>query len=715
MLGKISIVSILVLFVFFSLELDAQEYKSTTFQYISPVPGSKYIMPENNIALRHGEELNTESLNRFKLEVNGSISGNIFGNIVVSDDQKTLIFNPEKPFTPGERITVLISGNVTTKSGKLIAGNSFWFDITENIPEIPEDYYFKEEVKELIQFTNPNQAKYAAKKQATKNNNLPDDFPELTVEVSNIPADNGYYFSSPFGYWGWFPDNVPYLIIFDDFGTPVFYRKLTGHGYDLKKHSNGKISHFLNNWPNSFINVLDSSYNVTDIYTMQNGYSTDFHEFLMLPNGHVVIEGYDPQIVDMSQIVPGGNPEAVVSGWIIQELDVNKNVVFQWRSWDHFDITDAVGIDLTAANIDPIHGNAIEPYTDDYFLLSTKNLNEITKISRNTGEIVWRLEGKNNMFEFINDTLGFSRQHDCRIIDNGNLTLFDNGNDHTESPFSSMIEYELDEINHTATQVKRYRSNPDIFGAIMGNAQKTPDNRFVTGWGSGVPGITEFTETGEIAMEIYFAGINYRAYRQNWKTNRFYPETDALFYGYLWMEETRTKDIKFFNDQNEDVLLTSYHSRTNNYIVENEFPIIVPANGYANVYITILPDGAGTYRDIITFNSDINTEDVVQRIAQQISVICYVSEGQSIGENNLKNIVVYPNPVKDNVFVKLENQSQSVNIKLFDAFGKLVGMHSIENSTEGNMDLSSFSSGLYFMQITDLKSNSSALVKIQKQ
>ena len=96
-------------------------------------------------------------------------------------------------------------------------------------------------------------------------------------------------------------------------------------------------------------------------------------------------------------------------------------------------------------------------------------------------------------------------------------------------------------------------------------------------------------------------------------------------------------------------------------------------------------------------------------------MMCHVSEGQSIGENNLKNIVVYPNPVKDNIFVKLDNESQSVNINLFDAFGKLAKTYTLENNNEGIFDMSSLSSGLYFMQITDLKSNYSALIKVQKQ
>ena len=116
----------------------------------------------------------------------------------------------------------------------------------------------------------------------------------------------------------------------------------------------------------------------------------------------------------------------------------------------HFLITDAhEHVNLLDSLIDPIHGNAIEVYSNNELLLSARNLNEITKINWNTGNIIWRLGGKNNMFEYENDTLGFSMQHDCRKLDNGNLSLFDNGTFHSEQ-MSSVVEYKLDETNFTA-------------------------------------------------------------------------------------------------------------------------------------------------------------------------------------------------------------------------------------------------------------------------
>ena len=37
-------------------------------------------------------------------------------------------------------------------------------------------------------------------------------------------------------------------------------------------------------------------------------------------------------------------------------------------------------------------------------MISSRHLNEITKISRTTGDIIWRFGGKNNQFTFVNDT-----------------------------------------------------------------------------------------------------------------------------------------------------------------------------------------------------------------------------------------------------------------------------------------------------------------------
>ena len=72
---------------------------------------------------------------------------------------------------------------------------------------------------------------------------------------------------------------------------------------------------------------------------------------------------------------------------IIQEVDAEGNVIFQWRSWDYYDVADSYE-DLTKRKFDAIHVNSIELDLDGNIVVSARALSEITKISRSTGEML---------------------------------------------------------------------------------------------------------------------------------------------------------------------------------------------------------------------------------------------------------------------------------------------------------------------------------------
>jgi hypothetical protein len=227
---------------------------------------------------------------------------------------------------------------------------------------------------------------------------------------------------------------------------------------------------------------------------------------------------YDPQQVDMSQIVPGGHPQASVIGLIIQEIDVNSNVVFQWRSWDHFAITDATHENLTDSIVDYVHGNAIELDNDGNLMISSRSMDEVTKISRTTGNIIWRLGGKNNQFVFVNDTSKFSHQHAIRRIPNGNITLYDNGNYHTPQE-SRAIEYSIDEVNKRVTLVWQYKNSPPVFGAWGGFMQRLANGNSLISWGGTSPTVTEVDPSGTIVFEgsYPFPHFTYRGFKYEWQ------------------------------------------------------------------------------------------------------------------------------------------------------------------------------------------------------
>ena len=212
----------------------------------------------------------------------------------------------------------------------------------------------------------------------------------------------------------------------------------------------------------------------------------------LLPNGHALVFGTEVRTVDMSVLVPGGNPAASVTGDIIQELDANKRLVFEWHTFDHIPITNSF-YNLTQANIDYAHVNSmsIDP-TDNNLLASLRTTSEIVKINRQTGEVMWRLGGKENQFTFIGEheenapyyTVG---QHDVHRLANGNLIFFDNGNisgggvTPNDRTYSRGVEYALDEVNMTATLVWEFRHTPDIQANCTGAIERFANGNTLLG------------------------------------------------------------------------------------------------------------------------------------------------------------------------------------------------------------------------------------------
>jgi hypothetical protein len=350
--------------------------------------------------------------------------------------------------------------------------------------------------------------------------------PNINVTVSDNPSPGCLFLSNIV-----FNVNIPnqnHILILENDATPVFARQMPQRIFDFNKQPNGNLTYFDQAKGKYF--EMNPSYNVIDSYYTGNGYLTDLHELRVLPNGNALLMSYDKQIIDMSQYVPGGNTSAEVTGLIIQEIDDNKDVVFQWRSWDHFLITDATHENLLAGDIDYVHGNAIEMDTDGNILISSRHMDEITKINKSDGTIIWRLGGKHNQFTFTNDPVKFSYQHGIRRLTNGNLLLFDNGNYHTPSPYSRAVEYSMNESNHEVTIVWQYRNTPDYYGFAMGFAQRLSNGNTLISWGSTNPTLTEVRPNGSKALQMTFDPnvFSYRVFKYDWNMVSIDPEPAGI-------------------------------------------------------------------------------------------------------------------------------------------------------------------------------------------
>jgi hypothetical protein len=77
------------------------------YEYLSPEPGSERNSRWNNVVLRPGGALSPGRSDARALSVLGSTSGRHDGRFEVSDDGRTLVFTPARPFDPGETVRVL--------------------------------------------------------------------------------------------------------------------------------------------------------------------------------------------------------------------------------------------------------------------------------------------------------------------------------------------------------------------------------------------------------------------------------------------------------------------------------------------------------------------------------------------------------------------------------------------------------------------------------
>ena len=353
-----------------------------------------------------------------------------------------------------------------------------------------------------------------------------------------------------------------------DEATNLLYYKSTWPKFaqDFKPQPGGKYSYF--DATNYRFYIMDSTFTVVDSIEAANGYQTDSHEIRFLSDGNYVILALEEAKVDMSALVNGGDTAATVISDILQEFDHDKNLLFEWRTRDHFQVTDAAYENLLSPSIDFVHANSIELDHDTAYVLSCRNMDEVTKISRENGNIIWRWGGKHNQFTFVHDSLLFSHQHDVRILPNGNFTMFDNGNLHnTSTPASRAVEYSLDQESKIATKIWEYHHDPDIFGLAMGSTQRLTNGNTLICWGwCDSTAVTEVAPDGSTTFELRFPLGHY--------TYRAYKYTDAEIHAAVHNTESVTGSLELrqnFPNPVTGSTTISFHNSSQNQVTLTVF------------------------------------------------------------------------------------------------------------------------------------------------
>jgi len=469
---------------------DAAYSQEVIYSY--PVRNAVSVSSKTAIGVRYSQTISRSLLSNASFSVIGSKSGVHQGSVDLAEDGRTVIFTPSTFFSAGEEVTVNVNPDVSPNN---ISPYSFTFQISN---------------RALISPLLP-------KPETASVYSVEDSPVPITIINSYNPAPGDIYISN-FNYtqrlYG------PYLLKLDNAANVLFQHSTFPLGaMDFRpqpagSHHNGLYTYYDEQQMKYY--GLDSSLSMPiDSFEAVNGYGTGDHELHFLPNGNYALFGVYVDTLDMSAF--GGYKNAALIFFVVQVFDVKKHLLFEWRTADHFQITDATHEPLTSHTIDYVHCNAIEFDGDTALILSSRNIDEVTKISLNDGHIIWRWGGKHNQFTSTNDQIPFSYQHDVRRLPNNNITLFDNGNYHDSlNKYSRAVEYTLNEKAKTYTNVWQFRHVPDVVVQAMGSVQRLANGNTFIGWGiCDSVAITEVTPQGSTALEFQLpqGNYNYRAYK----------------------------------------------------------------------------------------------------------------------------------------------------------------------------------------------------------
>jgi arylsulfotransferase ASST/carbohydrate binding protein with CBM4/9 domain len=547
-------------------------YRQLGYQYLSPVPGSEFCLPQTHFILVRFTDISPATLTNLSsfIRVTGASSGLHPGQTHIASDHRTVIFAMSTGFTPYEIVTVSLTPGAGTGAGT-IQPYQYQFAVSGHMPDPPiilarGDAAANAPANDVVQgkpaierrdlaaaastgvgvvqpapvgtprtampyFSESGPAgKPSASREEIQSGgqrrplartmpngvSVPSDFPFINITTSTTNADPNPIFLNDGS------SSQSYDVIFDNSGSPLWYQREPDDRRDLKVQPNGVLTMLVRQSGNYF-SGFNTNYQQIATYWAANGYGVDQHELQILKDGTYLLIGIQNETIDMSRYVAGGNPAASVAEMVIQEFTPQGDLIFQWRAWDQFDVRDQASfIDLSSSSFDFPHMNSLDVDTDGNILLSSRSTSECTKINRDTGQFIWRLGGPHSDFVFVNDPLqGTRNQHCFRAVGTNNYMIFDNGDQHNPSETRG-VQYQLDLTNKTATIVWQYPPTPtaSMYSWYMGSVQLLTNGSRLINWAVWyLPKLTELRPDGTKAFEMNWVGQweTYRVFRCPWQ------------------------------------------------------------------------------------------------------------------------------------------------------------------------------------------------------
>lgn len=346
---------------------------------------------------------------------------------------------------------------------------------------------------------------------------LPGDFPPMNFTALQPQTPRNYLTAPGVG-----PTSQPYVIIFNQLGTPVWWKKTFPYTpFDTKMFTDGNIAYA--RYAGGFAGVSDEGAyeergldgSLQQVIQTKNT-PTDHHGMVKLANGNYLATSYKPRDgANLSLYDPIMLGTGTVLDTEIQEITAAGEMVWSWNSKDHIAPAESAGwtgnifgqtvrLEDGRTAYDILHLSSLAVMGDD-ILVSLRHANAVYKIDRASGQIIWKMGGSTTANSLQVDgrenpaLLG--GPHDVKALGSNEITLHDNGTLQGRAPRA--VRFIIDEANGTAQEVEQIQG-PFASSSCCGSASKLDDGWLIA-WGQSSTMI-KYDNTGEQIFTIDFGG-----------------------------------------------------------------------------------------------------------------------------------------------------------------------------------------------------------------
>jgi hypothetical protein len=450
------------------------------------MPGAADAMPTNQISF-----LGAPAATIGALTVTGSQTGVHVGTLEAYSQGDGASFLPSQPFVAGETVTV--TGSYSGPAGAVPFSFSFTIASPDPVTELPETPRTTGPPGTIVHFHSAPSLT-PPKIEVFDNSMAAAAGGDIFLSVYPGPGQTGPEIMAPDGALVWFMPLAPgtfttNLLVQQYEGQPVltwWQGTISHHGFGLGEGE-----------------IYNDHYQQLASVAAGNGLAEDLHELQITPQGTALITAWKPLYCNLSSV--GGADDVALYDPVMQEIDIKTGLVmYEWDSVDHVPLSDsdvAVKAASTAWPWDWFHMNSLQLESNGTWLISSRDTSTVFDVDSSTGQINWRLGGRQSSFKMGPGTR-FSWQHDARQIGGDIFSLFDNGGPPSAHPESKGLVLRIDEIDHRVSLVRAILPPSQLWAQTQGDIQLLPNGDYWLGWG----------DTGEISEDSPSGRVLYVAH-----------------------------------------------------------------------------------------------------------------------------------------------------------------------------------------------------------